>query len=183
MAAWIASTRLRTGLRLTLWTRIKTDPKPPKSPRFRILWTHEAEGIMLKLFPVATAVLFLGACGGGLSRQMEDPKDPDASLVYGYIDMTDGPCWLEWFNMHQIQPKVEKPYVNFRIDEGVFYAEYVPPGSFQLHELGGSGTFPHGNTSYNFMFPKQGQGLRIEKPGLYYLGSFKMKDIGNFFKS
>ena len=138
---------------------------------------------MLKLLGVAAPVLLLAACGGGLSQQMEDPKDLDASLVYGYIDMADGPCWLQWFNMHQVSPKVEKPYVNFRIDEGVFYAEFVPLGSFQLHELGGWGSFPHGNTSYNFMFPKQAEGLRIEKPGMYYIGCFKMKDIGNFFKS
>ncbi|MBV8881496.1 MAG: hypothetical protein JO332_16135 [Planctomycetaceae bacterium] len=138
---------------------------------------------MRKLFPAAASIVLLAACGGGLSRQMENPEDPQASLVYGYIDMADGPCWLEWFNMKQVAPKVEKPFYHFRVDDGVFYAEYIPIGSFQLNEFGGWGTFPHGNTMYSFFFPKQLQGLRIEKPGIYYIGALKMKDEGNFFKS
>jgi hypothetical protein len=138
---------------------------------------------MLKLIPIAASVLALAACGSGMSPQMEDQKDPDCSLVYGYIDMTNGPCWLQWFYLHQVLPKTEKPFFNFRVDEGAFYAEFVVSGSYQLHELGGWGSWPNGNTSYNFLFPKQAEGLRIEKPGLYYIGSYKMKDLGNFFKS
>jgi hypothetical protein len=126
--------------------------------------------------------LFVAACGGGLPLQMEDGKDPDASFVYGYIDMQDGPCWLHFFNMKQVLPKTDKPYWHFRIDEGAFYAEYIPLGSFQLSELGGQDSWP-GNTHYTWRFPQQLEGLRLEKPGIYYIGSFKMIDQGSFFKS
>ena len=137
---------------------------------------------MARLLPAILAAAFLSACGGGLSQQMENPKDPDASLICGHIDMKDGPCWLHWFTMKQVLPKVEKPYYNFRIDEGTFYAEYIPPGSFQLSEFGGDGSWPS-TTRYTFKFPQQLQGLRLEKPGIYYIGSFKMTDEGSFFKS
>jgi hypothetical protein len=135
---------------------------------------------MLKLIPTAASVLLLAACGG-LSKQMEEPKDSDRSLVYGYVDMTDGPCWMDWFSMKQVLPKVEKPYLGFRVCDGAFYAEYIPLGSFQLSHFGGTKTL--GNTIYTFNFPQQLPGLRIEKPGLYYVGAFKMKEEGNFFKS
>src|SRR5262245_59700014 len=137
---------------------------------------------MAKGLQLVAAVLALTACGGGLSQQMENPKDAEVSLICGYIDMQDGPCWLHWFNLKQVLPKVDKPYYWFRIDEGTFYAEYIPLGSFQLSEFGGDGSWPS-NTRYTFKFPQQMEGLRLEKPGLYYLGSFKMKDEGNFFKS
>lgn len=136
----------------------------------------------MKWSPAIGAVVFLAACGGGLPREMEEPKGPDVSLVYGYVDMTDGPCWMSWFNMKQVLPKAEKPYWYFRILDGAFYAEYIPLGSFQLSEFGGADSWP-GNTIYTFKFPQQLEGLRIEKPGLYYLGAFKFKDEGSFFKS
>jgi len=135
---------------------------------------------MLKLIPIAASALLLAACGG-LSKQMEEPKDSDRSLVYGYVDMEDGPCPLDWFNMKQVLPKVEEPYWGFRTADGAFYAEYIPLGSFQLWSFGGAKTF--GNTFWTFKFPQQLPGLRIEKPGLYFVGSFRMKDEGNFFKS
>ena len=134
---------------------------------------------MLKLAPIAASLL-LAACGG-LSRHMDEPKDPERSLVYGFVDMSDGPCPLDWFSMKQVKPKVEEPYYSFRTCDGAFYAEYIPLGSFQLSKFGGAKTL--GNTFYSFVFPQQLPGLRIEKPGLYYVGTFKMKDLGNFFKS
>jgi len=137
---------------------------------------------MVRLLPAVAAALFLSACGGGMSQQMEEPKDSDRSIVFGHIDMKNGPCWLHWFNMKQVLPKVEKPYYWFRIDEGTFYAEYIPLGSFQLSEFGGDGSWPS-NTRYTFRFPQQLEGLRLEKPGIYYIGSFKMTDEGSFFKS
>ena len=131
---------------------------------------------------ILAAVVSLTACGGGLSPKMEEPKDADRSLLYGYIDMKDGPCWMSWFTMKQVLPAVEKPFYNFRIHEGAFYAEYIPLGSFQYSEFGGQGSWPK-QYIYTFKFPQQLQGLRIEKPGLYYIGTFKMKDLGSFFKS
>src|SRR6516165_3259778 len=69
-------------------------------------------GSMLKLAPIAASLL-LAACGG-LSRHMDEPKDPERSLVYGFVDMSDGPCPLDWFSMKQVKPKVEEPYYSFR---------------------------------------------------------------------
>ena len=136
----------------------------------------------MRWMAVVAPVIFLAACGGGRPRQMEEPKNADVSLLYGHIDMNDGPCWVSWFTMKQVLPEVEKPFWNFRVHDGAFYAEYIPLGSFQFSEFGGQDSWP-GNTIYTFKFPQQLQGLRIEKPGLYYLGSYKMKDEGSFFTS
>lgn len=136
----------------------------------------------MRWIPVVAVVALLAACGGGLPREMEEPKSADVSLLYGHVDMTDGPCWMSWFTMKQVLPEVEKPFWNFRIHEGAFYAEYIPLGSFQFSEFGGQASWP-GNTIYTFKFPQQLQGLRIEKPGLYYLGSYRMKDESSFFKA
>lgn len=44
---------------------------------------------------VATLLLLVpAACGGGMPQRVEDPQNEDASFVFGYVDMTDGPCWL-----------------------------------------------------------------------------------------
>jgi hypothetical protein len=135
---------------------------------------------MFKVLPAVASALFLSACGGGLSQQMEDGKDPKASMIYGYIDMANGPCWMEWFRLKQVLPKSEEPYVSFRVDDGAFYAEYIPPGSYQLHEFGGAGSWPN-NAFYAFRFPAQMEGIRVDEPSLIYVGAFKMKNIGNFF--
>jgi hypothetical protein len=132
---------------------------------------------MLKLIPVAASTLLLAACGG-ISRQMNEPRDPERSLVYGYVDVKDGPCDMDEFAMRQVLPKVEDGGYFFRVDDGAFYAEYISPGSYQMGLLRGWGWFPGGNVRHTLGFPQQAEGLRIDRPGLYFVGSFKIKDLG-----
>jgi hypothetical protein len=64
--------------------------------------------------------------------------------------------------------------------DGMFYNSYAPPGSYILDSLTGHSFFK-GDYSYNF--PQQGNSaqLRITKPGIYYVGSFKYKEVKTGF--
>jgi len=121
-----------------------------------------------------TLGVLAGCATGGHGRSIDDPSN---SLVFGYVDMSDAPTSVSWATIMQVAPAVDKPYWGTDVRDGLFYTSYLPPGSYKLSALGGSGFFK-GEHQYNF--PKQGGGqttVRIEKPGIYYLGSYKYKKV------
>ena len=104
------------------------------------------------------------------------------SLVFGYMDMDESPAKeLTAFSLRQVLPKTDKPYLHMRTHEGVFYVENVAPASYQMNQFGGPGGMFSSASFYWFNFPRQGEGFRVSKPGLYYLGSYKYKKAGSFF--
>lgn len=117
--------------------------------------------------------LATGCAGGGHGRSIDDPSN---SLVFGYVDMSDAPTSISWAKIMQVAPPTDKPYWGTDVRDGLFYTYYLPPGSYKLSTLGGSGFF---RGEYQYNFPKQGsgQGVRIEKPGIYFLGSYKYKKV------
>ena len=118
------------------------------------------------------SMLVLAACAsGGHERDINDPTN---SLVFGYVDMDDAPTGMSYATVQQVAPPTEEPYWRLSVRKGLFYSVYLPPGSYQLSRFGGSG-FWAGEHAYNF--PRQGNqtALRIEKPGIYFLGSYKYK--------
>ena len=120
------------------------------------------------------ALGLLGGCaGGGHGRSIDDPSN---SLVFGYVDMSDAPTSVSWATIMQVAPPTEKPYWGTDVRDGLFYTYYLPPGSYKLSALGGSGFF---KGQYQYNFPKQGsdQAVRVAKPGIYYLGSYKYKKV------
>ena len=128
---------------------------------------------------VFLVALALGGCGGS---KMMDEMESHNSMVFGYIDMSDSPASeLAAFSLRQVAPKTDKPYWNMRVHEGVFYLENVTPGSYQLNQFGGPGGFFSSASFYWFNFPRQSEGFRIRKPGIYYLGAFKYKKAGSFW--
>lgn len=99
--------------------------------------------------------------------------NPNNSLVFGYVDMSDAPTKVKGAWLEQVAPPTESPYWSMGIEKGLFYNTFIKPGSYQLSSFSGS-IFARGNYEYNFS--RQGQSkarVRIEKPGIYYLGSFK----------
>ena len=125
----------------------------------------------------ALGVLALALSAGCASSGHErDINDPTNSLVFGYIDMDDAPTSISYASIMQVAPPTQAPYWSLAVRKGLFYTAYLPPGSYQLSRFGGSG-FLAGEHQYNF--PRQGNqtALRIEKPGIYFLGSYKYKDV------
>jgi hypothetical protein len=128
-------------------------------------------GILLLL----AAVVFVAGCaGGGHGRDINDPSN---SLVFGYVDMADAPTKVTGAHIMQVAPPTDKPYWGMGVKDGLFYSSYLPPGSYRLSSLHGS-HFLRGEHQYNM--GRQGGGdttVRIDKPGIYFLGSYKYKNV------
>ncbi len=123
----------------------------------------------------------IGGCGG--SKMVSEVSSPKASLVFGYLDMDEAPSKLDWVDMKQVHPKIDKPYYHMRLDKGLFYFENVPSGSFQLSGFGGNGGF-FSNAFYKYDIPSQtseNARLIIKNPGIYYMGTFKFKKVKTGF--
>jgi hypothetical protein len=126
------------------------------------------------LIPCIIALGILAGCAsGGHGRSINDTSN---SLVFGYVDMGDAPTKIEGASIMQVAPPSDKPYWGTDVRNGLFYTYYLPPGSYKLATLYGS-SFWKGNYRYNF--PRQGadQGVRINKPGIYFLGSYKYQEV------
>jgi hypothetical protein len=124
------------------------------------------------------ALGFLAGCaGGGHGRSIDDPSN---SLVFGFVDMGNAPTKINGASLMQVAPPTDKPYWGTDVRDGLFYSYFLPPGSYQLSSISGS-SFWKGDYRYNF--PRQGseQAVRITKPGIYFLGSYKYKDVKSGF--
>jgi hypothetical protein len=124
---------------------------------------------------VVAAVVALAGCGGG--GHGRDINDPSNSLVFGYVDMADAPTKVTGAQIRQVAPPTDKPYWGTDVKDGLFYTYYLPPGSYQLATLHGS-SFLRGEHQYNL--GRQGGGdtaVRIDKPGIYFLGAYKYKTV------
>src|SRR5262245_16257965 len=117
--------------------------------------------------------LVAGCAGGGHGRSVDDPTN---SLVFGYIDMGDAPTKISGASIMQVAPPTDKPSWGMDVRNGLLYTYYLPPGSYQLASISGS-SFWRGDYRYNF--PRQGneQAVRISKPGIYFLGSYRYKGV------
>ncbi len=131
------------------------------------------------LFVVVLAILGLvsGCSSHGPERDINDPTN---SLVFGYIDMDDAPTKAQTATIEQVAPPTEWPYFHVGVDEGLYYHVALATGSYQVNNFYGSGFFA-GEHQYNF--PRQGNetSLRITKPGIYFLGSFKYRKVKSGF--
>lgn len=121
--------------------------------------------------------LLAGCAGGGHGRDINDPAN---SLVFGYVDMSDAPTGVQGASIMQVAPPTDRPYWGTDVRDGLFYTYYLPPGSYKLASLTGS-SFWKGEYRYNF--PRQGAdtAVRIAKPGVYFLGSYKYRDVKTGF--
>ena len=120
-----------------------------------------------------TLGLLAGCASSGPSRDINDPTN---SLVFGYIDMDDAPTKASYAWMVQVAPPSDAPYWGLGVSKGLFYNSYLPPGSYQLSKLGGSGFFA-GQHEYSFPRQSNQTALRISKPGIYFLGSYKYQKV------
>lgn len=124
------------------------------------------------------ALALLGGCvGGGHGRDINDTSN---SLVFGYVDMADAPTKINGASIMQVAPPTDKPYWGTDVRSGLFYTYYLPPGSYKLASLTGSSFF---KGDYRYNFPRQGadNAVRITRPGIYFLGSYKYKDVKTGF--
>ncbi len=117
---------------------------------------------------------------------MTDAELKEGALVFGYMDMHDAPSRLQWFTLRQVKPKTKEPYWQLGVHKNVFSHQGLPVGSYQLSRFGGmSGLnlflFYLGGQQYEYSFPVQAEGFRIEGPGVRFLGSWKYVKAGSFW--
>lgn len=126
------------------------------------------------------ALALLAGCGtSGPTRRIDDPAN---SLVFGYIDMSDAPTGVDAAWLQQLSPPTEAPYWSLGVNKGLFQSGYIPPGTYQISRFFGSGFFAGKN---NYDFPRQGNptSVRIDKPGIYFLGAYKYRsEKSGFFE-
>ena len=118
-------------------------------------------------------LLGLSGCASDEHATLQQINQPESSLLYGYMDMTDAPSCMAYFDM-KVFPTYDK-YIDFEVENGLFYHEAVPPGTYQLNEFGGTSTFflfffP---TLHRYTFLNPDAKFKIATPSMYYLGSFK----------
>lgn len=130
---------------------------------------RRAPWLWLQLFFV---IALAGCASRGPERSIDDPTN---SLVFGYVDMEDAPTSIQRATLMQLAPPTEYPYWHMTVRDGLFFNEYIAPGSWQLTSFAGSGFF---RGKHEYQFPRQNNqtALRIDKPGIYFLGSFKYKE-------
>lgn len=142
------------------------------------------------MFFLTGCVFHLGA-GDILDQQTETLKGKNSSFVYGYIDMKNTDVELEYVLLSQIAPKTDDPDHWTRVQDGIFYLENVPPGTYRLVRFGGVevGMFCGGSLfcrdPHNYYFNDNSQNINvtIKKSGVYYMGAYEytLVDSGSIF--
>lgn len=123
---------------------------------------------------------------------MDEQEDKNSIIIFGYINDKNAPFNMEWGDVKQIRPKTDEPVKDFRSNnEGLFYLENLPLGSYEITSVGGpeKGLLP--NAYYEWDMPQNSDDkafrkrmqIRAEKPGVYYVGSYKINKLkdGGFF--
>lgn len=133
------------------------------------------------------SVLCLGLVLGGCAGTPIDPKDESVSLVFGYVDMADAPSSLQWASLKRYD--AEKPvWYDMAARDGLIFHIGIGPGSYQVEKFGGQGGIPLlTRVPHEYNFGTRGRNetaIRIQKPGVYFLGAYKYIDRpGGLFKA
>ena len=133
---------------------------------------------------VIFSVVFALAAGPVGSAESNTIDNPNNSLVFGFIDMSDAPTKVQGATLMQITPPTDKPYWSLGVEDGLFYSVFLPPGTYQISSFFGSSTF---KGSFEYGFGRQGRhetAVEIKIPGIYFLGAYKYVKVakGGMFK-
>lgn len=128
---------------------------------------------MKKILVLSLLFLALTGCATDYHATLQEIDRPETSLLFGYMDMSDAPSEMDYFDMKNF-PTYDTAY-DFEVEKGLFYNEAIPPGSYQLNEFGGTSSFLlfFFQTLHRYSFLNPDAQFRITKPDMYYLGSFR----------
>lgn len=138
---------------------------------------------MQKILTHLCCVLLLSACATGTPIK----EFSDKSVGYGWLDIKDVEAnRLHAVTIYQFRPQTATPYYRAGIiplkDGFLYYHIGLSNGSYKITSAAGQTCigFVCGNTMYQYSFGKQGDAVGavvISSPGIYSLGSFKMKRV------
>lgn len=116
------------------------------------------------------------------SPELEERTDKNTILVVGYFDDSQSPFNIGWGDLKQIRPASDEPYKELRAnDDGLFYLENLPTGSYKLMSIEGREKGALSTQPWIVRLPEPSEDkafrrteLRAKKPGVYFLGSYKL---------
>ena len=117
------------------------------------------------------------------SKYMDEQEKRNSILVFGYFDDSEAPFNMGWGDIKQIRPATDEPYKELRSNgKGLFYLENLPTGSYKLISLDGREKGMLSTQPWTVSFPDPSEDsdfkrteLRAKKPGVYFLGAYKLK--------
>lgn len=96
--------------------------------------------------------------------------NPEHSLVFGYFGPGGKATTINWVSIQQHEPFTEDPYLDTGLVYGHFFNPEIPKGSFCVASVAASHSF----TSTRFNLNSDFGCFEIDKPGLYYFGSYEV---------
>lgn len=159
---------------------------------------------MLKQLAAVCLIVVVTGCASAPSKELNDTGAADSSFVFGYIDATDAPfAHLTSFELYQ-SGGAQSQAKELRVDGSLFYMEGVQTGMYHFAMFSGKPNlsliapisthiyqfteykpnafhFGGGTTAfYQYKSNRPTPGVRIDKPGIYFLGAYKLKKLGFF---
>lgn len=133
---------------------------------------------MLRSCLIAILAFTLTACGPSMYvKEMESPK---SAMIFGHIEAGEGPMYFHWVQLKHTDAAGNVEYYTTRSDEdGMFYAENVPMGRYQIHRIGqgnspmGPNATAGGGVIWSLGEAGKDTAMRVSQPGVHYFGSFK----------
>lgn len=133
---------------------------------------------MLRNWLLVIMAFTLSACGPSMYvKEMESPKH---AMIFGHIEAGKGPMYFHWVQLKHTDAAGNEEYYTTRSDEeGMFYAENLPMGKYQIHRIGqdNSPMGPNAAAGSGVIWSLGEAGketaMRVTKPGVHYFGSFK----------
>lgn len=159
------------------------------------------------IFLLLSCLLMLAGCAIP-ARGVYDPKDATRSLAFGFVDMSEAPWGADIDDVLLARLDIKRPEMIRAYPDyldgvhsnprrpGYFWANDLVPGQYQLAEIasvfmraGNSTNAAYGTAGgfgrNSFDFPTDERNptfVDIQKPGLYYLGAYKLTGDGNGFR-
>jgi hypothetical protein len=110
-------------------------------------------------------------------KEMESPKH---AMVFGHIEAGKGPMYFSWVQLRHTDAAGNEEYYTTRSNEdGMFYAENLPLGKYEIHRIGqgnrpmGSNVISGGGVVWSLGEGSKDTAMRVKTAGVHYLGSFK----------
>ena len=102
--------------------------------------------------------------------RIRERTDPEHSLVFGYFGPGGKATTINWVSIQQYEPFTEEPYLDTGLVYGHFFNPEIPKGSFCVASVAASHSFSSTRFNLNSDFGC----FEIDKPGLYYFGSYQV---------
>jgi len=128
--------------------------------------------------------LFIISCGGG-AYKLRSAKAPASSMIYGYLNTSNadltGNCWVSL--RRYVGERKDRRYIAECDELGFFWTQNLPAGTYKTEKFGNHAKFldePGGlRVIRNLNDFRREHIIEINKPGLYYYGSWEVSRGGS----